>query len=482
MESKKNQDLEWVNRLWNLTCFIFAPFPEIFWGIYKNTIPWTECSIAVSVICILKNFGADYALFERLNITILYPRHPLIYWPYVTTLVSSPFWFWGVYQVYQRRQFKERMAEVFQGAGLTSPMGKLPGFVFDHPIDEFTRKMRLTRRTLSKVDFQGARHNLESGLNIYIDELRENRERGTIDVIYSEYPMPESVSIENISEIPGCHFAVGRTRSEQILVDLRKVPHLLVAGQTGGGKSTFLRQFITTLYINNPYIEFTLIDLKGGLEFQLFEKLKRATVAPTIQTAMALLEDLGEKLENRMARLKENSCKDLESYLAIPKEDRKQASVLKKMAIDDLKRHVVVVDEAAEMFLTGSHAVAKDTQRARDILSRIARQGRSVGVHLVVATQRPDVRSLDPQVKANLTGILCFQMANVPSSMTVLGNGRATDLPAWPGRGIWKCGAEMTEVQTPLLDVKDAATLLESESDSQDLPVAATDSTSKSVN
>lgn len=460
MESKKNQDLEWVNRLWNLTCFVLAPFPEIFWGVCKNTLPWTEVAIAVTVICILKNFGADFAVLERLNVTIFYPRHPIIYWPYVTTLVLSPFWFWGAIQVYQRRQFKERMAEVFQGAGLTSPMGKLPGFVFDHPIDEFTRKMRLTRRTLSKANFQGARHNLESGLNIYIDEFRENRESGTIDVIYSGYPMPETVSIENISEIRKCHFVVGRTRSEQIVVDLRKVPHLLVAGQTGGGKSTFLRQFITTLYLNNPEIEFTLIDLKGGLEFQLFEKLTRATVAPTIETAMALLEDLGEKLENRMARLKENSCKDLETYLAIPKEDRTQPTGPKKMAVDDLKRHIVVVDEAAEMFLTGSHAGAKDTQKARDILSRIARQGRSVGVHLIVATQRPDVRSLDPQVKANLTGILCFQMANVPSSMTVLGNGRATELPSWPGRGIWKCGSEMMEVQTPFLDVKEAVTLL----------------------
>jgi len=462
MESKKQKDLEWVNRLWNLISFVLAPFPEVFWAIWKGTLPWTECSIAIAILCILKNFGADYALFDRLSITILYPRTPFLYWSYVATLLFSPLWFWGVYQVYQRRQFKERMAEVFQGAGLTSPMGKLPGFVFDHPIDEFTRKMRLTRRTLSKADFQTARGNLESGLNIYIDEIRENREGGTIDIIYSQSPMPDSVTIENISDIKKCHFAVGRTRSEQIVVDLRKVPHLLVAGQTGGGKSTFLRQFITTLYINNPDIEFTLIDLKGGLEFQIFSKLKRATVAPTIQKAIGILEDLGEKLDHRMASLKENNCKDLEAYLALPEKDRKNVAGLKKVS-DNLRRHVVVVDEAAEMFLTGSRSSAKETQKAREILSRIARQGRAVGVHLTIATQRPDVRSLDPQVKANLVGVLATQMANVASSMTVLGNGRATELPSWPGRAIWKCGAEMFEVQTPFLDDKDAAQLLESE-------------------
>jgi S-DNA-T family DNA segregation ATPase FtsK/SpoIIIE len=378
-------------------------------------------------------------------------------------ILFSPLWFWGALQVYLKRQFKERMAEVFQGAGLTSPMGKLPGFVFDYPIDEFTRKMRLTRRTLSKSDFQGAKGNLESGLNIYIDEFRENREGGTIDIIYSQSPMPECVTIENISEIKKCHFAIGRTRSAQIVVDIRKVPHLLIAGQTGGGKSTFLRQFITTLYLNNSEMEFTLIDLKGGLEFQIFGKLKRATVAPTIQKAIGILEDLGEKLDHRMAQLKENDCKDLESYLTLPEASRKKSAYLKKIIEDNLRRHVVVVDEAAEMFLTGSHSNAKETQKAREILSRIARQGRAVGVHLTIATQRPDVRSLDPQVKANLVGVLCMQMANVASSMTVLGNGRATELPSWPGRAIWKCGAEMIEVQTPFLDDKDAAQLLESE-------------------
>ena len=122
---------------------------------------------------------------------------------------------------------------------------------------------------------------------------------------------------------------------------------------------------------------------------------------------------------------------------------------------------MIVIDEAADLFLSGGGVDVSEIQKARRFLVELARKGRAAGYHLVFATQRPDGKSIDPQIKANLPGVLCFQMPNDASSMTVIGNGRATDLPAIPGRAIWKSGSELTEVQTPYLSIETANAFLE---------------------
>ena len=108
------------------------------------------------------------------------------------------------------------MAEVLILAGLKTPMGQLPRFVFDHPIDELTRKMRLTRRGFKAAQFITAQGTLESGLNIYIDEIKENRESGTIDITYSHVRLEKEFLLENIKLIPKRHFIVGFHQLERV--------------------------------------------------------------------------------------------------------------------------------------------------------------------------------------------------------------------------------------------------------------------------
>jgi len=80
----------------------------------------------------------------------------------------------------------------------------------------------------------------------------------------------------------------------------------------------------------------------------------------------------------------------------------------------------------------------------------------------MIGTQRPDKNAVDPQTKANLSGRLCFKMADNASSMTILDNGRATDLPIIPGRAVWQSGLDNLEVQAPMLSAESAKELIAS--------------------
>jgi len=448
--SKQGDPFQRIEKTIKNLKILFSPIVEIYYGIKSNTIPWHYCAGWLICITIILLFKIDHFLITHTRLKDLYPYYSPLYKFYAFSFSTFGFWLWAWIQVKKKREKLLTLTNAFKNAGLVSTIGRLPNLVSDFALDPVIRKMRVTNAGFPVSKFQEQSKYLESELGIYIDVVKENRETRVIDIIYSHFPMAEMVLYTQDEATKAYEYSVGKTRSHTIVANFKDIPHLLIAGQTGGGKSTFLRQLIVHIHLNNKSAKFLLIDLKGGLEFSLFEDRKQFVVVPSVLEAIEELKQIDKILDNRMSVLKNNQCKDIESYFK--KKDKVQQI--------NMDRQFVVVDEAAEMFLAGHHANSKDIQIARGILSRIARQGRAVGVNLVVATQRPDSRSLDPQVKANLTGVICFQMMNDSSSIAVLGNGRATDLPKIPGRAIWKNGIEMIEVQTPLLGIEEAEILL----------------------
>jgi energy-coupling factor transporter ATP-binding protein EcfA2 len=448
---KQNDLPDRIEHTFKNIALLIEPVKELVRGIEMNTIPWHICAGWTVSTTVILFFKIDHFIISHTRFTGLYPYHPVLYKAYAFSLSTAAFWAWSWIEVKKKRDKLKILTHAFKNAGLESKIGRLPNLVSDFPIDQMTRKMRLTNAGFPVSSFQNQSKFIESELGVFIDHIKENREHRSIDIIYSHYPMEDEVKYNPDSTSRAYEFMVGQTRAHMVTASLRESPHLLVAGQTGGGKSTFLRQLIVHLHSKHKTCKFLLIDLKGGLEFSLFENRKQFVVVPHVLAAVEELKKVDKILDERMAFLKANHCKDIDGYFK--KEEKSGKAV-------NLDRYVVVVDEAAEMFLAGHHAKGNDIQTARGILSRAARQGRAVGVHLVVATQRPDTRSLDPQVKANLTGVICFQMMNDASSIAVLGNGRATDLPKVPGRAIWKNGIEMLEIQTPLLTVEEAERLM----------------------
>jgi len=261
------------------------------------------------------------------------------------------FWLiaWGFYRVSLKLKLVRKLTEIFKAANLKTPTGKLPSVIFDLPLDEWTRKLRLKRTNLPLQSFEASKPTLESGLQVFIDEIKENRAAGTVDIIYSHHEMPKQVILDKTIETPKDTYFVGETRARKIECNLNDSPHLLIGGQTGGGKSTFLRQLITTLYVKNPFYNFILIDLKAGLEFQIFENLKRAKIVSNAETTMGQLKKLEAMLNYRLAALKENKTKDINDYLKLPKDRIVDTSKLPNSS--PMVRTITVIDEAAELFL-----------------------------------------------------------------------------------------------------------------------------------
>jgi hypothetical protein len=451
---KQNQNLEFADKIFfvgkKILFGISQPLIEVFYGIKKDTILYWPVITWGILFDFLALSHLDQKVFKFLKVEWLYPTHLLSYSLYSFVGATFGFWVWGAIQTNKKNNMIQRLTDVFQEAGLKSPMGRLPNFIFDVPVDEFVRRLRVTNAFMPKAKFIEAKDRLESALQVYVDEVTESKASGTVDLLYSHYEISKMVELKDHMTKTPQQFLVGQTRAKTIYSSLTDTPHLLIGGQTGGGKSTFLRQLVASLYCNNQNYDFTLIDMKGGLEFQLFENRERISVISNAKTAKEKFTKLDEILTERFKLLKTNSCKDIEEFYKKPVEELKLPDGLKHVTAN-LNRHIVVIDEAAELFLTSGKNNIADIQDLTRKAIRIAAQGRAVGIHLIIATQKPDSNAISTQIKANLTGIISFPMATLGASMSILGNGRAKELPAIPGRAVWRSGLEQYEVQTPFI-------------------------------
>lgn len=456
----KTQKQDNIGNLIGVMKRLSRPFVEVAHGIQKGTIPYFECGAWACMISVLTACGADVWLLKKAHLAFLYPyNHPIIYWTFQVALLTSGFWFWGIREAAKLHKLLSTLTEIFIEAGLKTTLGRIPSFIADRPIDGGVREMVLSMNGVPLSAFKQAREKLETDVFGFIEEMKEVRTKGLIKIKYAEKDIPKIITLDSPYGYRGYNFIVGNTRTGQRRSSLEATPHLLIAGTSNSGKSTYLKQFISTLYLNNPACEFTLIDLKNGLESIQFHNLPRIQVIIRPQEAVERLARLQGVIARRAKFLLENSCHKIEEFFALHKDKKKWTEDFK--SDKDFGRHVIIVDEAAELFLVGAELNAEGASKARRIVAQLAAQGRAVGVHVIVSTQRPDVKVIDGTIKTNLQGRLCFQMPDNASSMTILDSVRAADLPDIKGRAIWRDGTEMSEVQVPLLADDKIEALLE---------------------
>ena len=253
---------------------------------------------------------------------------------------------------------------------------------------------------------------------------------------------------------------IGRTiQNQNFTFDLAKLPHLLVAGATGQGKSVGLNAIITSLlYTKHPaQLKFVMIDPKM-VEFSVYNKLERhflakmeseeESIITEPKKAVCVLNSLVEEMGRRLELLKLATARNIVEY----NEKFTARRLNPQKGHRFLPYIVVIIDEFADLIMT-----AKEVEVP---VMRLAQKARAVGIHLIIATQRPDVKVITGGIKANFPARIAFRVMQMIDSRTIIDQPGANQLI---GRGdmLFSKDGELTRIQCALVETKEVERLVD---------------------
>jgi len=254
---------------------------------------------------------------------------------------------------------------------------------------------------------------------------------------------------------------LGKTVANELFVaDLAKMPHLLIAGATGQGKSVGLNVLISSLiYKRHPsQLKFVMVDPKK-VELSLFNKLERHFLAkiPNSEDAIITetkkviytLNSLCIEMDNRYNLLKDAGCRNIREY--------NKKFVSRKLNPEEGHRFlpyiVLIIDELADLMMTAGKEVETP-------IARLAQLARAIGIHLVVATQRPSVNVITGIIKANFPVRLSYRVTSKVDSRTILDTGGAEQLVGM-GDMLLSVNSDLIRLQCPFVDTPEVDSICE---------------------
>ena len=318
--------------------------------------------------------------------------------------------------------------------------------------------------------------------------------KGTVGI---EVPnrKPQTVSMRSIMgskkfreaqekmELP---IGMGKTISnEPFIFDLAKMPHILMAGATGQGKSVGLNALITSLlYSKRPEeLKFIMVDPKM-LEFSIYEDLEKHFMAMPNDAEKAIITDLSKvvptlnslcvEMDQRYEQLAKARVRNIKDY----NEQVREGKLSRRDGFDFLPYIVLIVDEWSDLIMTAG-------REAEPPIARLAQKARAAGIHIVLATQRPSTDVVTGVIKANFPARIAFRVASGIDSSTILNNPSAHNLI---GRGdmLFFQGNELVRIQCAFMDTPETEKIVqhiarqESEGHAYELPEYVAEGDSKS--
>lgn len=275
--------------------------------------------------------------------------------------------------------------------GLTNAADETPILLNEYvdPENPNTMIMEFETYGIPLDEWESKREKIESALNVSIADITIGKDNRRILVRYvyanTNWMTPVQWADSMIKKSENL-LVLGRSIVGDVIVDISKIPHLLIGGSTGSGKTVLLKLIIRQYLAHGATV--ILADLKGGVDFPL--RTDYCCVLTHDHVILNRLQFLITELERRKYLFRNESCTNINEYNQIPDHS--------------MERIVFACDEIAELFdKTGASKERKDLlNQIEACISTIARQGRAFGIHLVLATQRPDANILPGQIKNNM--------------------------------------------------------------------------------
>ncbi len=300
--------------------------------------------------------------------------------------------------------------------GLTNHAGEAPLLLRRYKRDkEFNiTVMEFEPNGISVMEWQDKQERIETALNVHIIKIEQgtSKRRILLHTVSGNDGLPKTIFWqEEYLSSEDFTLVFGYSMTGRVSINLAKIPHILLGGSTGSGKSVLLKLLIMQCVKKGA--EVYIADFKGGVDF-LPVWHRKCNIITDENKLLEILTMLVEELEHRKEILRNSGYANIGEY--------------NTQNTDKLKRIIFACDEVAEVLdKTGLSKESKELVcKIEGKLSVIARQGRAFGIHLILATQRPDANILSGQIRNNIDFRVCGRADNILSQI-ILDNTEAAD-------------------------------------------------------
>jgi len=308
------------------------------------------------------------------------------------TVFSLCLFFISVVLGFSLRFTRTKFSRIFLIAGLSNGEGDTPKLVYKRRLDKYRTEYDFDANGIGISEFENKKERIEARFKMEIESIKHGKHRGRILITFNKRTFPESITYGEISEEKILNldsFYVGYSMEGILTQKISDLPHMIISGTTGSGKSIFFKSCLLSLLESSPCVpslQLYIIDLKGGLEAIDFKAAPNVRIIKTMRESVLLLRKVDKEMKSRFRYLEEKGLKNI-----VPGRDKKE-------------RIVVAVDEASVLYMIRSKYDDDylDAMEARRLADSIAKLSRAASIHLILATQKLDKQVIPTSVSENI--------------------------------------------------------------------------------